>query len=120
MNFASRAPQMKCDWLDWPFFGESHPGFVGALARFVGSAAIAAAPTATASSSTTSVFGASARGFAAGLLLAAVSAVFASASADLGFAAALGLVSALPPDTSSMRSSGNWLRSPGAPRPTRF
>ena len=36
MNVASRAPQMKRDWLDWPFFGESHRAFAGALDRFVG------------------------------------------------------------------------------------
>ena len=42
MNVASRAPQMKRDWLDWPFFGESHRAFAGALDRFVGSGAIAA------------------------------------------------------------------------------
>ena len=42
MNVASPAPQMKRDWLDWPFFGESHRAFAGALDRFVGSGAIAA------------------------------------------------------------------------------
>ena len=42
MNVASRAPQMKRDWLDWPFFGESHRTFPGALDRFVASGAIAA------------------------------------------------------------------------------
>ena len=42
MNVASRAPQMKRDWLDWPFFGESHRAFAGALDCFVGSGAIAA------------------------------------------------------------------------------
>ena len=42
MNVASRAPQMKRDWLDWPFFGESHRAFAGALDRFVASGAIAA------------------------------------------------------------------------------
>ena len=42
MNVASRAPQMKRDWLDWPFFGESHRAFAGALDRFVGSGAISA------------------------------------------------------------------------------
>ena len=42
MNVASRAPQMKRDWLDWPFFGESHCAFAGALDRFVASGAIAA------------------------------------------------------------------------------
>jgi len=42
MNVASRAPPMKRDWLDWPFFGESHRAFAGALDRFVASGAIAA------------------------------------------------------------------------------
>jgi acyl-CoA dehydrogenase len=42
MNVASPAPQMKRDWLDWPFFGESHCTFAGALDRFVASGAIAA------------------------------------------------------------------------------
>jgi acyl-CoA dehydrogenase len=42
MNVASRAPQMKRDWLDWPFFGESHRAFAGALDRFVASGAVAA------------------------------------------------------------------------------
>ena len=42
MNVASPAPQMKRDWLDWPFFGESHRAFAGALDRFVASGAIAA------------------------------------------------------------------------------
>ena len=42
MNVASRAPQMKRDWLDWPFFGESHRAFAGALDRFVASGAITA------------------------------------------------------------------------------
>src|SRR6204780_2319492 len=42
MNVASTAPQMKRDWLDWPFFGESHRAFAGALDRFVGGGAIAA------------------------------------------------------------------------------
>jgi acyl-CoA dehydrogenase len=32
---------MKRDWLDWPFFGESHRAFAGALDRFVASGAIA-------------------------------------------------------------------------------
>jgi acyl-CoA dehydrogenase len=41
MNVASPAPQMKRDWLDWPFFGESHRAFAGALDRFVASGAIA-------------------------------------------------------------------------------
>ena len=39
MNVASPAPQMKRDWLDWPFFGESHRAFAGALDRFVASGA---------------------------------------------------------------------------------
>ena len=42
MNVASPGPQMKRDWLDWPFFGESHCAFAGALDRFVASGAIAA------------------------------------------------------------------------------
>jgi acyl-CoA dehydrogenase len=42
MNGASPAPQMKRDWLDWPFFGESHRAFACALDRFVASGAIAA------------------------------------------------------------------------------
>jgi acyl-CoA dehydrogenase len=42
MNVASRAPQMKRDWLDWPFFGESHRAFAGALDRFVVSGVLAA------------------------------------------------------------------------------
>ncbi len=42
MNVASRAPQMKRDWLDWPFFGESHRGFASTLDRFVASGALAA------------------------------------------------------------------------------
>ena len=42
MNVASPAPQMKRDWLDWPFFGESHRAFAGALDRFVASGAISA------------------------------------------------------------------------------
>jgi acyl-CoA dehydrogenase len=42
MNVASPAPQMKRDWLDWPFFGESHRAFAGGLDRFVASAALAA------------------------------------------------------------------------------
>src|ERR1700722_18374982 len=42
MNVAARAPQMKRDWLDWPFFGESHRAFAGALDRFVASGAITA------------------------------------------------------------------------------
>jgi acyl-CoA dehydrogenase len=41
MNVVGRAPQMKRDWLDWPFFGESHRAFAGALDRFVASGAIA-------------------------------------------------------------------------------
>ena len=39
MNVASRAPPMTRDWLDWPFFGESHHAFAGALDRFVASGA---------------------------------------------------------------------------------
>ena len=42
MTVASRAPQMKRDWLDWPFFGEPHRTFAGTLDRFVCSGAIAA------------------------------------------------------------------------------
>jgi acyl-CoA dehydrogenase len=42
MNVASRAPEEKRDWLDWPFFGESHRAFARALDRFVASGAIAA------------------------------------------------------------------------------
>jgi acyl-CoA dehydrogenase len=42
MNVASPAPQMKRDWLDWPFFGESHRAFAGVLDRFAASGAIAA------------------------------------------------------------------------------
>ena len=42
MNVASRAPQLKRDWLDWPFFGESHRGFASALDRFAASGALAA------------------------------------------------------------------------------
>ena len=42
MNVASPAPQMKRDWLDWPFFGESHRAFAGELDRFIASSAIAA------------------------------------------------------------------------------
>ena len=41
MSVASRAPELKRDWLDWPFFGESHRAFAGALDRFVASGAIA-------------------------------------------------------------------------------
>jgi acyl-CoA dehydrogenase len=33
---------MKRDWLDWPFFGESHRGFAGALDCFVVSGVLAA------------------------------------------------------------------------------
>ena len=35
MNVASRLPEMKRDWLDWPFFGESHRTFAGSLDRDV-------------------------------------------------------------------------------------
>jgi acyl-CoA dehydrogenase len=42
MNVASRAPEVKRAWLDWPFFDESHRAFAGALDRFVASDAIAA------------------------------------------------------------------------------
>lgn len=42
MNVASRGPQMKRDWLDWPFFGEPHRAFAGALDRSVASGALAA------------------------------------------------------------------------------
>src|ERR1700727_3593089 len=42
MNVVARAPRMKRDWLEWPFFGESHRAFAGALDCFVGSGAIAA------------------------------------------------------------------------------
>jgi acyl-CoA dehydrogenase len=42
MNVASRALQMKRDWLDWPFFGESHRAFAGALDCFAASGALAA------------------------------------------------------------------------------
>ncbi len=41
MNVTSRATEMKRDWLDWPFFDESHRGFAGALDRFVASSALA-------------------------------------------------------------------------------
>ena len=41
MNVAARAPQMKRDWLDWPFFNNSHRAFAGALDGFVASGAIA-------------------------------------------------------------------------------
>src|SRR3984957_12459030 len=40
MNVAARAPQMKRDWVDWPFFGESHRTFAGALDRFAASGAV--------------------------------------------------------------------------------
>jgi acyl-CoA dehydrogenase len=42
MNVASRAHEMKREWLDWPFFGESHRAFAGTLDRFVASGAIPA------------------------------------------------------------------------------
>ena len=42
MNVASRAPQLKRDWLDWPFFGESHRAFARALDRFAASGALGA------------------------------------------------------------------------------
>jgi acyl-CoA dehydrogenase len=42
MNVASHVPRIQRDWLDWPFFGESHGAFAGALDRFAGSPAIAA------------------------------------------------------------------------------
>ncbi len=42
MNVASGAPRTKRDWLDWPFFGESHRAFAGALDRFVASGATSA------------------------------------------------------------------------------
>src|ERR1700729_2775515 len=42
MNVVARAPRMKRDWLDWPFFGESHRAFAGALDRFVTSGATSA------------------------------------------------------------------------------
>src|SRR6202042_1092795 len=42
MNVVARAPRMKRDWLEWPFFGESHRAFAGALDRFVASGALAA------------------------------------------------------------------------------
>jgi acyl-CoA dehydrogenase len=42
MSVASRAPEVKHDWLDWPFFGESHRGFASTLDRFVASGALAA------------------------------------------------------------------------------
>jgi len=41
MSAASRAPELKRDWLDWPFFGESHRAFASALDRFAASGAIA-------------------------------------------------------------------------------
>jgi acyl-CoA dehydrogenase len=37
----SHVPEMKRDWLDWPFFGESHRALAGALDRFATSGAIA-------------------------------------------------------------------------------
>ena len=40
MNVAARAPRIQRDWLDWPFFGESHRAFAGALDRFSASGAI--------------------------------------------------------------------------------
>ena len=42
MNVAARAHQLKRDWLDWPFFDESHRAFAGGLDRFVASGALAA------------------------------------------------------------------------------
>jgi acyl-CoA dehydrogenase len=42
MNVASRAPQLKRDWLDWPFFGEPHRAFADALDRFAASGALGA------------------------------------------------------------------------------
>ena len=42
MNAPSRAPQLKRDWLDWPFFGEFHRAFAGALDCFAASGALAA------------------------------------------------------------------------------
>jgi acyl-CoA dehydrogenase len=42
MRVASHTPKVKRDWLDWPFFGESHRAFAGALDRFVASGALAA------------------------------------------------------------------------------
>ncbi len=42
MNAPSRAHEMKRDWIDWPFFGESHRAFANALDRFVASGAVAA------------------------------------------------------------------------------
>ena len=41
MSVVSRAPELKRDWLDWPFFGESHRAFADALDRFAASGAIA-------------------------------------------------------------------------------
>jgi len=41
MNVEPRALQASRDGLDWPFFGESHRAFAGALDRFVASGAIA-------------------------------------------------------------------------------
>ncbi|HLX99130.1 MAG TPA: acyl-CoA dehydrogenase family protein [Roseiarcus sp.] len=37
----SHVPELMRDWLDWPFFGESHRAFAGALDRFAASGAIA-------------------------------------------------------------------------------
>ncbi len=37
MSAPSRPLEMKRDWLDWPFFGESHRAFAGELDRFVAS-----------------------------------------------------------------------------------
>jgi len=37
----SHVPELKRDWLDWPFFGESHRALAGALDRFAASGAIA-------------------------------------------------------------------------------
>jgi acyl-CoA dehydrogenase len=42
MNVASRAPELKRDWLGWPFFGESQRAFASTLDRFVASGALAA------------------------------------------------------------------------------
>jgi acyl-CoA dehydrogenase len=41
MNVGPRALKASRDGLDWPFFGESHRAFAGALDRFVASGAIA-------------------------------------------------------------------------------
>ncbi len=42
MNVAAHAHEMKRDWLDWPFFGETHRVFASALDRFVASGATSA------------------------------------------------------------------------------